>query len=126
MDGSGIVHKSVTPAAEGSSSEVVEMKMPSLGQFSGAARRVERVDRAAMERVPFAFEKRIVAHLRGVRPSDFWNGCASLMWRAAISCLIITVITGAAVTFADSSQTDLFATDLERTVLAPVDVEDSW
>jgi len=97
------------------------MKTPKMGQFMKAARSL-----TSDQRVPYAFEKRIMAHLRSVRPGDFWNACSSLMWRAAISCLIITAITGAAVTFADPSRAELFATDLERTVLAPIDVDETW
>jgi hypothetical protein len=97
------------------------MKSPSLEQFSKAARSL-RGD----ERVPYAFEKRITAHLKNARPADIWNAWAPMMWRAALSCLLITAITAAVVEVADPSRGELLATDLERTVLAPVDVDDSW
>jgi hypothetical protein len=111
----------VTRAAEGSSRELLEMKMPTMVQVKKVARALPDD-----ERVPYAFEKRVMAHLWNARPADIWNACAGLMWRAAVSCLLISLITGAAVSFADPSTNELFATDLERTVLAPIDVDDSW
>lgn len=95
--------------------------MPSLDQLFRSARSLQ-----SEEGIPFAFEKRIMAHLAGAKPADFWSACAGMMWRAALSCILISAIAGAAVSFADHSRADLFATDLERTVLAPVDVDDSW
>src|SRR5687768_4273594 len=80
----------VTVGAEASSRQVVEMKSPSLEQFNRAARSLE-----GDERVPYAFEKRIMAHLKNARPADVWNACAPMMWRAALSCLLITAITAA-------------------------------
>lgn len=78
------------------------------------------------DRVPYAFEKRIMARLRNAKSGDLWTAWSGMMWRAAFSCVLITALTGAAVTFSDSSRAELFASDLERTVLAPVDVDDSW
>jgi hypothetical protein len=78
------------------------------------------------EAVPYAFEKRIMAHLAGARTVDLWNAYAGIMWRAALSCVLISAIAGAAISFADPTRAELFASDLERTVLAPVDVDDSW
>src|SRR5688572_9779169 len=110
----------VTDSLEASSRQVLEMKMPSLNQLAKAARSLQSEDR-----VPFAFEKRIMAHLRDAKPADIWNAWAPMMWRAALSCLLITAITAAVVEVADPSRADLFATDLERTVLAPVEVDDT-
>src|SRR5688572_1063631 len=89
----------VTVRAEASSTQVLEMKSPSLEQFSKAARSL-RGD----ERVPYAFEKRIIAHLKNARPADIWNAWAPMMWRAALSCLLITAITAAVVEVADPSR----------------------
>lgn len=97
------------------------MRSPSLEQIKKAARSLE-----SDERVPYAFEKRIMALLKEARPADVWNAWAPMMWRAALSCLLITAITAAVVEFADPSRGELMATDLERTVLAPVDVDDTW
>lgn len=95
--------------------------MPTIGEFKKAARSLK-----SDERVPYAFEKRVMAHLRGLKPADLWSAWAGTMWRAAFSCLLISAIVGAAATYSDPTRGELFATDLERTVLAPVDVDDSW
>lgn len=67
-----------------------------------------------------------MAQLRNSKAADLWTAWSGMMWRAAFSCLLISALTGVAVTLSDSSRTELFAGDLERTVLAPVDVDDSW
>ena len=97
------------------------MKVPTLHQVANVARII-----GSDERVPYAFEKRILTRLKSLHPQDISAMLSSLMWRAALSCLAISLITGAAISFAGSSAGDLFASDLERTVLAPVDVEDTW
>ena len=115
------MQETVTALSERSSRELLEMKMPSFGQFKKAARSLPMNDH-----VPYAFEKRIMANLLGARPADLWSAYSGIMWRAALSCILISAITGAAVSFVDPFGGELFATDLERTVLAPVDVDDSW
>jgi hypothetical protein len=115
------IKSAVTQPRELASSELVEMKVPTLDQFTKAARSLPDD-----ERVPYAFEKRVIAHLSGRAIADISGMMASAMWKAARGCLAISLITGAAVGFAGTSPAELFASDLERTVLAPVDVEDSW
>jgi hypothetical protein len=97
------------------------MKVPTVHQLATAARRIEDD-----ERVPYVFEKRIMSQLGSRNASDISAALAKMMWKAALGCLAISVVTGALVTFAGTSSGELFATDLERIVLAPVDVEDSW
>jgi hypothetical protein len=97
------------------------MKTPTTDQIAKVARTLP-----ADERVPYAFERRVMAYLKEHRPSDLWSLWAGTMWRAAFSCLVISVLTGAALAYADPSRGELFASDLERTVLAPVDVDDTW
>lgn len=124
FDGSDIVHDLVTDRLERSSREVLEMKTRITSQllkFSSLARSLPTDDR-----VPYAFEKRIMARLRNSKAADLWTAWSGTMWRAAFSCLLIFALTGVAVTFSDTSHAELFASDLERTVLAPVDVDDSW
>ena len=98
--------------------------MPTIGQFAKAARAMQSI--YSDDRVPYAFEKRIMAQLSGRKVGDITASLANAMWRAAFSCMLVAAITGAIVAFADHSSTELMATDLERTVLAPVDVEDTW
>jgi hypothetical protein len=113
--------KTVTDEERFPSRYGLEMKVPTVHQFAKAARALK-----SDERVPFAFEKRILARLNGRAAVDVSAMFARVMWKAALSCLAISLITGAVVSFSGASSGELLATDLERTVLAPVDVEDTW
>jgi len=95
------------------------MKVPTLHQLAKAARLLE-----SDERVPYSFEKRVMSRLR--EAADISTTFTKMMWKAALGCIAITIVTGAVITFAGAPSAELFASDLERTVLAPVEVEDSW
>ena len=72
------------------------------------------------EAVPYSFEKRIMARLVGVRPVDAWAVWASALWRAAVPCIVITLLFTAWTFFATppgASSTDLSA-ELDNTLLA--------
>jgi hypothetical protein len=47
------------------------------------------------DRVPFAFEKRIMARLTGGAHVDLLAAWSTALWRAAISCLVIVALSGA-------------------------------
>jgi hypothetical protein len=115
------VQENVTIAPKRSSFEVLELKMPTIKNIIKIARSIP-----ANDRVPYAFEKRIMAQLGARSVADLWTVWSGTLWRAAFSCLVVSMLVGAAVTFSDTSRAELFASDLERTVLAPVDVDDSW
>jgi hypothetical protein len=75
------------------------------------------------DRVPYAFEKRIMARL-AVRPAvDHWALWARALWRAAALCVAVMLLLGAWSFF--DPQTGSPATDLsqqlEQTLLAAVD-----
>jgi hypothetical protein len=46
------------------------------------------------ERVPYAFEQRIMARLRERAAADSWAEWAAALWRAAVPCLAVTVVLG--------------------------------
>ena len=75
------------------------------------------------EKVPYAFEQRIMAHLRERRVLDVRSFWARALWRAAASCVGIMLLLAAWSFFSPASATP--ATDLsqefENTVLAAVD-----
>lgn len=81
------------------------------------------------DEVPYAFEKRIMAHLTGPTVADPWTSWGHGLWRAAAPCVaIMCTITIWAVLSGDllSSKNSL-ATELESTVLAPLaNLEESW
>ena len=82
------------------------------------------------DRVPHAFEKRIMAHL-ATRPAlDTWTFWARALWRGAASCVVIMLLLGAWSFFGptgNSVRGDL-SQDFENAVLAAVDQEtdSSW
>jgi len=105
------------------------MKSPRYDEFLKAARKSGEIA-ADRSDVPFAFEKRVMARIRAFDPAnatDMWKFLVPTMWRAAFACLAVTIVTGAVVRYSGlTKSTELFAGDLERTVLAPVDVDDTW
>jgi hypothetical protein len=66
------------------------MQLDSLKQKLIAAARQD----APSDRVPFAFEKRIMARLAGAGVPDGWILWSRALWRAAIPCFLIVVFSG--------------------------------
>ena len=79
------------------------------------------------DRVPYAFEKRILARLAARPVADGWALWARALWRAAAPCVAIMLLLGAW-SFFDSQGSppanDL-SQDLEQTLLAAVDQDQS-
>jgi len=46
------------------------------------------------DRVPYAFEKRIMAHLTAPLPLDSWTLWSRALWRAAAPCVAIMLLLG--------------------------------
>lgn len=79
------------------------------------------------DRVPYAFEKRIMALIAARGVADLWTFWTRNLWRAAASCVAVTVVCGAISLFAPSATdngNDL-SQDFENTLLASVDQGDS-
>ena len=78
--------------------------------------------RPVSEKVPYAFEQRIMAHLRERSARDAWSLWARALWRAAGSCVGIMLLLCAWSLFSSASTpaTDL-SQEFENTVLAAVD-----
>ena len=75
------------------------------------------------DRVPYAFEKRIMARLAARPVSDGWELWGRALWRAAAPCVAIMLLLGAWSLFTPQASvpaTDL-SQDLEQTLLAAVD-----
>ena len=81
--------------------------------------------RVADERVPLAFEKRITALIAARAVVDHWAIWSRGLWRSAISCAAIAVISGVwfLATRQAPSSNDL-SQDFETTMLASVDQSD--
>jgi hypothetical protein len=87
-----------------------------------AAARADEPD----DRVPYAFEKRVMALLASRTGADRWIFWTRGLWQAAASCLGIALLLGAWVFFnpaASSNSTDL-SQNFESTLLASVDQND--
>ena len=74
------------------------------------------------DRVPYAFEKRILACLAARPLADGWELWGRALWRAAAPCVAIALLLGAWSFFSQGSApiNDL-SQDLEQTLLAAVD-----
>ena len=81
---------------------------------------------APNEQVPYAFEKRITARLAAQPALDPWALWARALWRAAVPCLIIALVSGAVYLFNSpptsntKSPTDEFSQEFEQTMFAGV------
>ena len=91
------------------------MKNSQLQSIFGMARAMPPDDR-----VPFAFEKRIMARIREAA-SDPWAAWSGLMWRAALACVIVSLGVGLlSTTSQEPRSSELVASDLEEVVFAPL------
>jgi hypothetical protein len=79
------------------------------------------------ERVPLAFEKRILARLRGCPMVDHWALWSQALWRAVAPCAAIMLLLGAWWWFtpAGAPPANDLSQDLENTMLAAAESEQS-
>jgi hypothetical protein len=74
------------------------------------------------DRVPYAFEKRILACLAARPLADGWELWGRALWRAAAPCVAIMLLLGGWSFFvAGSAPANDLSQDLEQTLLAAVD-----
>ena len=94
------------------------MKIPELqSKILVAARALPPSDR-----VPYAFEKRIMAHLAAVPKPDGWSLWGYALWRAAAPCVAVMLLLGAWTFYADNMGTNRpLANDFEDVVFAGAD-----
>lgn len=79
------------------------------------------------DRVPYAFEKRITALLNARIAAENVNLWVRGFWRAAVSCVAITLLFGAWATLNPTTTTNAYddlAENFENTLLASVDQND--
>jgi len=79
------------------------------------------------DQVPYAFEKRVMAHLAARPALDEWGFWARGLWRAAAPCVAITLLFSAWSFFAGPSRAPVnnLSQEIDNTVLAAVDQESS-
>jgi hypothetical protein len=75
------------------------------------------------DRVPYAFEKRVMAGLAARPVVDDWALWARALWRAAAPCVAIMLLLGAWSLFLShrSASANDLSQELEKTLLAAVD-----
>jgi hypothetical protein len=78
------------------------------------------------DRVPYAFEKRVMALLAARAATDLLGLWVRGLWRAAASCVTIALLLGAWAFFnpAASTKADDLSQNFENTLLASVDQSD--
>lgn len=75
------------------------------------------------DRVPYAFEQRIMACVRSLPVPDPWGAWAGALWRAAVPCVAISLLL-AAWSFlgaANGSYSSDLSQEIDNTVLAALD-----
>lgn len=82
------------------------------------------------DRVPYAFEKRIMARVASAPVSNAWALWAAPLWRGAISCVAITALCGLwlAAGHKSSDNAENLSQDFEAAVFAPINehLQDAW
>ena len=72
----------------------------------------------ADERVPYTFEKRVMARLaQGVRV-DLLGAWSAALWRGALACLVVTMLSGAWLLWSDQHDNSDFSHDFDTAVFA--------
>jgi hypothetical protein len=99
------------------------MNLPELEKILIAAARRNAPD----DRVPYAFEKRIMAVIAERAGADQWVFWARGLWRAAAPCVALAAVVVAASLFmpAWSDNSNDLSQDFENTLLASVDLPDN-
>ena len=101
---------------------MVGMNIAELQKKLLAAARANAPD----DRVPYAFEKRVMALLASRTGADKWVLWTRRLWQAAVSCVAIVLLLGIWVfvnSTASSNSADL-SQNFENTLLASVDQND--
>ena len=81
----------------------------------------------ADDRVPYAFEKRVMARLRASAPMDVLAAWSRALWRGAISCVVVTLLAGVwAIWLAQREPQPDMAKAFETAVFASTSPDDAW
>jgi len=80
------------------------------------------------DRVPYAFEKRIMAHITARPAFDRWALWGKSLWQAAAPCVALMLLLSIwTILSPDRGSTMDLSQDLENTMLAAVDLNgESW
>ncbi len=83
-----------------------------------------RQDRPS-DKVPYAFEKRIMAFLRPLPTPDCWGLWAGALWRATVPCLTVMLLltVWCVIPGANPAPASNLSQEMDNTVLAAIDQE---
>ena len=84
---------------------------------------------APRDHVPYAFEKRIMARLVSAKPLDAWTLWGHALWRAAVSCVAVTLLTSAWMLWSGhrANTRGDFSEEFETAVLVAADsADETW
>jgi len=103
------------------------MKLEQLQQRLLAAARLHKPG----DRVPYAFEKRILARLTATPRMDYGSLWARALWRAAAPCVALALLLGAwsfiGTNNTATSESEVLSQHFEQIMLAAVDdSEEAW
>jgi len=78
--------------------------------------------------VPYAFERRIMARLMTSRPADIWTLWSRYLGRAAVACVILTLLSGAWSVWASYQECSAaeFSEQFEIAVLVTDQADETW
>lgn len=93
------------------------MNLPELHRKLIAAAKSE----APNDRVPYAFEKRIMARIAGQTAVDSMGLWGPALLRAALCCVAFMLVVGAGFHFVPPSNPQSLSQDVEQTLFAAVD-----
>jgi hypothetical protein len=71
-------------------------------------------------RVPYAFEKRVMARLEGLKPQDAWALWGHALWRGAVFCLTLVVLLAVGSMFLPARNADTLPQAVENAMFAAV------
>lgn len=93
-----------------------------LSKLQGKLIAAARAD-APADRVPYAFEQRIMARLANTRPEDAWALWGKALWRSAVACAALAI----ALTIWSFQSNGEIEHDLASTMFYPAEqLADTW
>ena len=99
------------------------MKLDNLHQKLIAAARAEQPS----DRVPYAFEKRIMARITSGSAVDTLGAWSAALWRAAVSCVVVSVVASAFVLWSSAAHETDFSHEFDTAVFASAgSTDEAW
>lgn len=90
------------------------MKLDNLHQKLISAARAEQPS----DRVPYAFEKRVMTRITSGSAVDWLGAWSTALWRAAMSCVVVSIVACACVLWSTSHQELDFSNEFDAAVFA--------